>query len=223
MSGCNTLVKLAAVPLLIFAASPAPVAANADSQRFTILRDGNEVGVHEVRREAVAGQIRVNSSSRIDVRLLGLNLYRFRYQSREVWDDQGLLSLEVDVDDGGEPFNLSGERVSGRFEWTSDLEDGKHPLPLFPTNHWNPEVLEQDAVLNTLTGSLNRVRIEPQGREMLQLPSAQVPATRYQYQGELRLDSWYDAAGRWLGMRFEGRDGSTIEYLCSSCDAKVAM
>jgi hypothetical protein len=223
MSSCNTLAKLAAVPLLIFAASPAPVAASADSQRFTILRDGNEVGVHEVRRETVAGQIRVNSSSRIDVRLLGLNLYRFRYQSREVWDDQGLLSLEVDVDDGGKPFNLSGERVSGRFEWTSDLGDGKHPLPLFPTNHWNPEVLGQDAVLNTLTGGLNRVRIEPQGREMLELPSARVPATRYRYQGELRLDSWYDAAGRWLGMRFEGRDGSTIEYLCSSCDAQVAM
>ena len=223
MSGRNSLAKLAALPLLIFTASPTLVAANADSQRFTILRDGTEVGVHEVRRKTVAGQTRVDSSSRIDVRLLGLNLYRFRYQSREVWDDRGLLSLEVDVDDGGKPFSLNGERVSGRFEWTSDLGNGAHPLPLFPTNHWSAEVLEQDAVLNTLTGSLNRVRIEPQGREMLELPSARVPATRYRYQGELRLDSWYDAAGQWLGMRFEGRDGSTIEYLCSSCDARVAM
>jgi hypothetical protein len=39
----------------------------------------------------------------------------------------------------------------------------------------------------------------------------------YRYSGELELDAWYSEAGRWLGMRFKGRDGSTIEYFCRNC------
>ena len=38
------------------------------------------------------------------------------------------------------------------------------------------------------------------------------------YQGHLHLDAWYDISGRWMGMRFKGRDGSTIEYRCRNCN-----
>ena len=127
---------------------------------------------HEVRREVVGGETRVQSSSRIDVRLLGLALYRFRYDAREVWDRTGLARIEVRVDDDGEFFRLDGERSGKGFAWTSDAGRGQHPLPLFPTNHWNPKVLEQDQVLNTLTGGLNRVTSPAPAARPLNCPTA---------------------------------------------------
>jgi hypothetical protein len=198
------------------------VASQVEDQRYTILRGGNEVGVHEVRREVVGGQTRVQSSSRIDVRLLGLALYRFRYDAREVWDRTGLARIEVRVDDDGEFFRLDGERSGKGFAWTSDAGRGQHPLPLFPTNHWNPKVLEQDQVLNTLTGGLNRVDIARAGTETLELPNGKIQAVRYRYTGDLDLEAWYDGQGQWLGMRFRGRDGSEIRYLCNTCRAAAS-
>jgi len=192
-------------------------ALGSQEQRYTILRGDTEVGVHEVRREVANGQTRVKSSSRIDVRLLGLAVYRFRYEAEELWDQAGLARLEVRVDDDSVPFRLRGERSGEAFAWTSDAGEGRYAKPLFPTNHWNDEVLLQDRVLNTLTGRLNRVDITRAGNETLDLPSGQVKAVRYRYRGDLDLDSWYDDQGQWLGMRFEGRDGSEIRYLCATC------
>jgi hypothetical protein len=96
-------------------------------------------------------------------------------------------------------------------------------VPLYPTNHWNPEVLEPDRVLNTLTGDLTRVDIVRVGTETLDLPTGKVQAARYRYVGDLSLDAWYDDRGQWLGMRFKGRDGSEIRYLCATCDAKATL
>lgn len=197
-------------------ASPA-AASQVQDHRYTILRGGSEVGVHEVRREQVDGQTRVASSSRIDVRLLGIALYSFRYDAQEVWDQAGLARLKVRVDDDGKPFRLDGERSGQGFAWTSDAGPGRHALPLFPTNHWDPKVLQQDRVLNTLTAGVNRVDIARAGVETLDLPSGKVQAVRYRYTGDLSLDTWYDDQGQWLGMRFQGRDGSEIRYLCSTC------
>ena len=44
-----------------------------------------------------------------------------------------------------------------------------------------------------------------------------IPATRFAYSGDLQNEVWYDDAGRWVKMRFKGRDGSTIEYVCRRC------
>jgi hypothetical protein len=191
-------------------------ATSIDVREFTILRNGTEVGTHQVRREERDGLTRVSARSDIAVRLLGLSLYRFEYEASEEWDGLGLKRMQVEVNEDGEAFRLEGERRDDRFAWRSDKGRGDHPLPIFPTNHWNPGVLDQDAVLNTLTGSVNRVEIVPAGRELLELPTAQVPAERYRYKGDLDLTVWYSGE-EWLGMRFEARDGSTIEYLCRNC------
>ena len=49
------------------------------------------------------------------------------------------------------------------------------------------------------------------------LPSGKVQAVRYRYTGHLSLDTCCDDQGQWLGMRFQGRDGSEIRYQCSTC------
>lgn len=75
----------AALALALFVQAGQAGATQVETHRYTILRGDSEVGVHEVRREEADGQTRVASSSRIDVRLLGVALYRFRYDAKEVW------------------------------------------------------------------------------------------------------------------------------------------
>jgi hypothetical protein len=121
------------------------------------------------------------------------------------------------VDDDGKRLEMDGYRTGDRFRWSvNDGDPRSHEMPVFPTNHWNPAVLSQDRVLNTLTGRINRVSIEPHGDDET---ASDGDVNRYRYGGELELESWYDDSGRWLGMSFEGRDGSLIEYRCGNCPA----
>ena len=210
------------------AASHASPASNAGGQQlsydYDILREGSTVGFHSVRIQSDEEHTRVISRSRIEIGWLGLTLYRFEYEAEEVWDGQGLRRLVSRADDDGERLEISGNRHNDRFQWAvNDAEPVNHAMPIFPTNHWNSGVLSQTWVLNTLTGSINRVFIlpYPEGKPILDLSSGEI--RQYRYDGELQLDAWYDDSGHWLGMRFEGRDGSTIEYRCRNCPPRRAL
>ena len=185
---------------------------------YDILREGVPVGSHVIEVEYHDALTRVVSRSLIEIGFLGFTFYRFQYESIEKWDDQGLQQLSVRVDDDGQRLEIDGRRNGDRFSWSTNNADSKsHEMPVFPTNHWNPSVLKQEKVLNTLTGSMNRVYIRPHEEEFLVFGRVTGEIEQFRYDGELRLDAWYDSSGRWMGMRFKGKDGSTIEYICRSC------
>ena len=96
------------------------------------------------------------------------------------------------------------------------------PGQVFPTSHWHGAVVSEQRVLNTLTGLVNEVRIEARGREPVETESGMVAAGRYAYSGDLNTDVWYDDCGRWVKLRFQARDGSTIDYVCRRCQGGVA-
>ena len=212
---------LATTTCSIGVAAPQPAAIAGVEQQtyeYQILREGVPVGSHQVLVESHGEQTRVASRSLIEIGLFGLTFYRFSYQSEEEWDAQGLRRLLVSVDDDGEHLEIDGGREGDRFHWSMNNEDPKtHEMPVFPTNHWNPAVLSQTRVLNTLTGGMNRVYIRPHREAVPPSDRDLGEVEKYRYSGDLELDSWYDTSGRWIGMRFEGRDGSSIEYRCRNC------
>ena len=71
-------------------------------------------------------------------------------------------------------------------------------------------------VLNTLTGRINEIRFAPCETTLL----APRDATCHAYTGDLDARVWYDARGAWVGLEFEGRDGSDITYRCTNCENK---
>lgn len=193
---------------------------------FDILRDGAPVGHHDLRVSHSENETRVLASSWIEVTFLGFTVYRMRYNAEEVWDLEGIRSMAVSVDDDGKSYRIDGQRRGGRFHWkTSEGDENALPLPVFPTNHWNPAVVDAPVVLNTLTGESNQVEVSADSSAAVSpLPNkSRDAATAYQYSGDLNLTSWYDPQGRWIGMRFKGRDGSDIEYVCRNCGDGLAL
>lgn len=184
---------------------------------FDVYREGKRVGIHRTGFHAEADGLRVSSLFELKIEFLFITAYRYRYQSDTVWRQGRLAELLATIDDNGEQAYVAakleegGLRVSGT--GGSYFIDG----PIFPTNHWHAGVLDQNRVLNTLTGRLNAVGITPAGRETVTTENGDVPATRFVYSGDLQNEVWYDDAGRWVKMRFAAEDGSTIEYVCRRC------
>ena len=187
----------------------------AEGLEFTVLRNGKRVGRHRTRFAREDGYLVVTSDMKLDIRFLFVNAYRYRYAATEHWCNGRLVRLDSTV-------NANGKRSQTRARATGEqLEiDGPHgraiaPLGLFSTNHWHSGVLEAATVLNTLTGRVNEVRLAP----CAPAPVGEGPADArcYDYTGDLSARVWYDRDGRWVGLAFDGDDGSRLEYRCVNC------
>lgn len=218
------LVALIAVPVFMPAKAQAdvtvsPRAADACSGEidFDVMRNGNRVGYHEVTFERNGNDCTVRSRFHLEVGLLFITAYRFNYESVGHWRDGQLSGLQARVDDNGARSEIEAVRNGDKMVIRNGRQVVSASLPLYPTTHWNPGVIGQSRVLNTLTGKVDRVSLEPVDREPVETERGKIMATRYQYTGDLSTDVWYDDLNRWVKMRFKGKDGSTIEYVCRKC------
>ncbi|GAB2176950.1 DUF6134 family protein [Dongia sp. agr-C8] len=185
--------------------------------RFDVLRNGEKIGQHKVAFRKTADSMRVESRSDLEVNVLFLTAYSFRYHSVENWRRGELTSLDATTNDDGDLRRVEARREGAVLKVRSDAEEWSGASPVWPTTHWNIAQTAAPAVLNTLTGGLNRVDVKEFGVETVMLPDGPRPARRFVYSGDLSCESWYDADNRWVKLRFAAEDGSTIEYLCRNC------
>ena len=72
-------------------------------------------------------------------------------------------------------------------------------------------------VINTITGKINDVELQRRDTTAISTKHGDITATHYAYQGDLTTEVWYDDNGKWVKMRFPGKDGVMIEYKCRVC------
>jgi len=184
---------------------------------FEVRRNHTPVGHHRITFAQRDGKLFVEAEFRIAITFLGLTVYRYEYRSEEIWKAGCLQSVKATIDDDGKRWAMTAQGQGGALNVTAPTGSYTLERRVFPTNHWNADVVRAHAVLNTLTGRLNRVRIERAGTETVATGTGPRHATHYRYTGDLQTEIWYDDAGRWVKLRFQGTDGSTVEYVCLRC------
>ena len=195
-----------------------PLAVYGTEHRFAVMRNGDVVGSHRLQFERTADGLSIGAQFELEIPFLFFTAYSYSYRSAALWRDGRLVRLEAETDDDGEISKVAAERRGEGALWiTGPKGEYTAPPDLLPTNHWNPEVVTRDRVLNTITGALNAVTIRDLGEDEVQTSDGVVRARHYLYTGELQNEVWYDKSGRWVKMRFPARDGSVIEYLCRTC------
>jgi hypothetical protein len=197
-----------------------PIKLYGDEIYFDVFREGDKVGYHSVKFIKDDGKITVQIAFSIEIDFLFLTAYRFKYLSEAKWVEGQLDYLKASVDDDGEEFEVIANRQNQLIYVVGTNETFNTTAPLYPTNHWNPGVIKQTRVLNTLTGLLNKVLIIAQGSEIIPTENGLIKAKRYTYSGDLNNEVWYDNEGRWVKMRFKASDGSIIDYVCKLCQGK---
>ena len=186
---------------------------------FDVVRDGEQVGQHVTSFSREGSDLVVVSQMNMNITFLTIPVYSFDYRSIEKWSDGALSHLDVAVQDGSDQIKISS--LPNADGLTIKAPSGTYSIdsPIISTNHWNADVVRQGRVLNTLTGNINQVKIWNRGEEWIPVNGGSILATRYDYSGELKDTSvWYDAKGRWSRLEFKARDGSTIEYICNTCE-----
>ena len=205
----------------ISAAAVMPEQLYGASLTFDIYREATEIGTHHVKFRRDGDEVVVESQSKIAIKLLFLTAYSFDYASTARWRGDQLLQLKVRVDDNGAKLAFESMRdQTGVYRTMLGGEETLTPAPLFPTNHWNKAALGQARLLNTLTGGVDTVTISSPKVEPIKTEKGIINANRYDLSGGVETTLWYDRDGRWVGMRFIGRDGTPVEYRCRQCQGR---
>ena len=215
-------IALMSIALLVF--QPAyselkPIDEYDDKIGFDVIRNGEVVGQHVTTFSREGSDLVVESKMDLEITFLSVPVYSFNYRSLEKWSDGVLSHLDVDIKDGADQTKISSLLNAEGLTIIAPSGTFRVRGPIISTNHWNADVLRQSRVLNTLTGEINQVKLINKGEERIPVKDSYVLATRYDYSGELTDTSvWYDARGRWSKLEFKARDGSTVEYICNTCE-----
>ncbi|HXQ50776.1 MAG TPA: DUF6134 family protein [Stellaceae bacterium] len=200
-------------------APPDPFKLYGNEMVFSVWRSGAEIGQHHVTFASENGALVVKSLFDVVIRLLGVPVYRYKYQSAETWRDGKLDQLSSTVDDDGTVSKVEAKEDNGKLAIAGPKTHEVATLPLLPSTHWNAQVIAAVRLLNTLNGKVDQVKLVPVGQETVPVGAAQRQATHYHYTGDIKAESWYDAEGHWLKLNFAGTDGTLIDYVCKSCMA----
>jgi hypothetical protein len=190
--------------------------------RFDVERDGNVVGQHVVTFTRTNHGVRADSRADINVELLFVSAYRFRYQAHELWSDGELQSIDTSTNDDGDYSHVQAVRDAAGLQISSS--EGTYEAPLIPpTSHWNAALLKGGQLLNTMTGKLSQIQVFDQGLDTVSTRNGSLHAHHYLYSGDLNGEIWYDREGRWVKLRFRANDGSIIDYICRRCQAPATI
>jgi hypothetical protein len=184
---------------LIFLLFALPARANQKIE-FAILRDGTPIGTHRVEIEEVRDETQVHVSIVLDIGFGFIPLYAYRHESREIWRNGRLISIESHTDDNGRTMTVSAHLSTEGLRVAGSGGNFVAPAETVPTSYWNPAMASERPLLDTQVGRILKVTRVPLG------------PGRWRLQGDLNLEINYSADGSWTGLRFHHK-GSEFVYV----------
>jgi hypothetical protein len=163
-----------------------PLAAQArTSWDFTVLLDGKPVGWHRYSVQLDGDERVLTSTAHLEVRILGLTVYRYTHDATERWKGDCLLRLSSRTDDNGE--RLEVER------WLDECA--------MSFAYWNVAMLKRSELLNPQTGRFESVAITPLGEGRHRITGTKNP-----------IELQYSPSGEWIALDSTVSGGRTLSY-----------
>ncbi|SEK58281.1 hypothetical protein SAMN05216359_102283 [Roseateles sp. YR242] len=188
----------------------------AQTWNFDVRLDGKLIGTHRFVVEGEAPTRRVHSTARLDVKLLGLTVFRYRHDATEQWRGDCLQEIRSITDDDGKPLEVDRR-------WAVPDLPGTGCLMSYA--YWNPALAEQQRLLNPQTGEIDAVRFDrlpdaalPVGGKDVaasgwRITAIPPPSSRQDAPPQQVLTLWRDRAdGRWIGLDALVKGGRLLTY-----------
>jgi len=206
----------------VLAANPAQAATAA--RRFVILRDGDDIGRHEVRLIRQGADVRVEIDIEIVVRVLGIAAYRYEMTNREVWRGGLLQSVDCTANDDGKRKFLKISRAGDMLGVDGSAFSGPAPGDAVTTTYHAKEFLRRPVWISTDSGELYDMSVRPQGQRTVETGVGLVNCATYRATNGSDFDVtlYYDeTADEWASVGFDA-GGEPAIYRPDSLDDSFA-
>ena len=182
---------------------PATAFAAPGAARFRVLREGREIGTHQVRLSGNAAKLSVQSEIALQVKLAGFTVFRLRHDIAEEWANDRLQRLTSRHDRNGTVTEARVVAEGGAL--LAEGPEGAQRLPAnaAPLTWWNG-------------GNFSRPLIRPVNCTLIQGAAARSAVAsggvQFSLNGAVDAVARYDAEGRWVALSTKGEDGSAVVY-----------
>lgn len=180
---------------------------------FTVLRNGSEVGRHEMLFRNDADGLKIDIRTNVAVKIAFITAYRFEHEGHEVWQGDRLARLWSKTNDDGTKHVLDVTAGGDNLVVMADGNEAQKSSVSIPASLWNERIVQQQNILNTLDGTRMAIQVADLGTEAVTVKNTVMPARHYAITGDLQRELWYDAQNVLVKVRFKAKDGSDIEYL----------
>jgi hypothetical protein len=195
-------------------ANAAAVAASApaETMRFAIMRNGEQIGTHAIEISHTGAETNVRIATDLAVKVLFVTAYRLQHSAVERWVNGQLVAFNSSTDNNGVRHKVSASRSPSGLEVEADGKTTRVDQNVLPASLWNAELMRRKAAMDPQDGQVDPISVTDDGTEELNLGVRTLKAHHYEIKGRYSQDVWYDERGRLVQVKLFGRDGSVISY-----------
>jgi hypothetical protein len=203
------------------ALAPWPAGAGTARRQLALFHGGGRIGAQTLEATRAGDRVDVRVAVDVAVRLLGMTVYRYQLEAREVWEGGRLASLVSDANNNGRRLAVRASRDGDAVAVEGPRFTGRVMGNPATTSYWAPAFLERGVWIDLEDGRPRRVSPQRVGAERFPTASGSVEAVRWRIGGEVEpIDLFFDAAGEWVGSEFQAR-GETARFVLADRGAPL--
>jgi hypothetical protein len=205
--------QLAAVALSASVIAAGPASANPESYEYRVIHPTyGDIGTYTNIVDRLGDAAEVRTEVKIQVRILGITVYRQEAQRTERWRGQTLLSFDGVTVTNGDRLEVHGAARDGGFAITTPTGTVVAPGGVHPSNPWSAMVLNANVMMSTRTGKLSQVQISGGEVAQVSLDGTKLTARQYEIASYKHHFVWLSADGTPVAFR-TNEDGTPIDFL----------
>lgn len=209
MMKAGVALALMALPLCPAAADIAP-AATKTHQAYDIIRQGSTIGTNTVDVERRGDTVQVKIGTKILVKVMFVEAYRYDHDSTETWKAGQLVAFNSQTNDNGTKHSVTVTSSADKLDISADGKHSDVPASLRPASFWNKAFDAQKELFNPATGKRLAVQVKDLGDEKITINGAPRQGRHYKISGDMDRDVWFDG-DTLLRLKLVGSDKSIID------------
>lgn len=182
---------------------------------FEVYLDDKPIGEHEFRLIHEGPGLTLETEASFDVKFLFFTAYTYRHRCVETWDGRGLASIHAKTDANGKETEVRGNRINGSFVVNTNGTKEELPPEIMSFAYWNPEILQEERLLNSQTGEYEEIEVVQRGESPVDVDGRSIPARRYDLiVKDKPVSVWYaDSDQRWLALESVAKGDRKLRYV----------
>lgn len=170
-----------------------PGAASAADEQFfaSIFLKKDKIGQVHIRLSRDENGEVEELRARASVSLLGINLYEFTQDQKQVWESGELQSLSGRTDNNGTILELELQHNPQNYTGTINKKPVTLPANAYPDSIWQYGIVDHNLLFSQLNLTLLDVEIDHR-REELAVHGKTVPTERVDIRGDFTATVWFD-------------------------------
>lgn len=207
----RALFVLAILPLLLGAADNQPTVPDSLRLDYVIKRNGDPIGSHVIAFRRHKGDLLVDTTIKVAVRIMFVTVYRYEKTARETWRGGKVVTYRAKTNDNNDI--IKGRVDLGPKGLTAEGPKGKAvaPLGMMISGYWNMATVRQTALIDSENVAIVPIKVLGGEAASLTIGERKFATRHYRITGELARELWYDKDGLLIKMRTIGSDGSVID------------